>query len=238
MSATSTDPVTCTMEDGVAVVRLDDGKVNVISHQVIELVHGALDEALASGSSVAVIGREGKLSAGFDLTEMTAGPSHAAALVGAGGRLLMRIYGHPQPVVLGVTGHALAAGALLALSCDTRIGGDGPAKIGLNETAIGMGLPIFAVELARDRLSPTAFTAATIQGQVFDPAGAVVAGYLDRLVPLDQVEGQARDDAGRLAQLRRGAVSHTKGRARQRTIDHILATLAEDIAATGMPEPR
>ena len=65
----------------------------------------------------------------------------------------MRIYGHPQPVVLGVTGHALAAGALLALSCDVRIGGDGPAKIGLNETAIGMGLPHYAVELAQARLS-------------------------------------------------------------------------------------
>src|SRR6187200_2958385 len=148
-------PLTCTIEDGVAVVQLDDGKVNVISHRVIELLHGALDDAEASASSVAIIGRDGKLSAGFDLTEMTAGAAQAAALVGAGGRLLMRIYGHPQPVVLGVTGHALAAGALLTLSCDTRIGGDGPAKIGLNETAIGMGLPHYAVELAEARLAPS-----------------------------------------------------------------------------------
>ncbi len=103
---------------------------------------------------MAIIGRDGKLSAGFDLTEMTAGIERTQALVGAGGHLLMRIYGHPQPVVLGVTGHALAAGALLCLSCDVRIGGDGPAKIGLNETAIGMGLPHYAVELAQERLNP------------------------------------------------------------------------------------
>ncbi len=150
------DPLTVTIEDGVTVVRLDDGKVNVISHRLIELLHEALDRAVEETTAVAILGREGKLSAGFDLTEMTAGPSHAAALVGAGGRLLMRIYGHPQPVVLGVTGHALAAGALLTLSCDTRIGGDGPAKIGLNETSIGMGLPHFAVELAEARLASVA----------------------------------------------------------------------------------
>ena len=119
------------------------------------------------------------------------------------------------------------------LASDTRIGADGPFKLGLNEVAIGMGLPIFAVELARDRLSPRHFTAATVQGQVFDPAGAV-----DRLVPADELEAAARDEAGRLAQLRRGAVGHTKARARQATVDHIRATLAEDMAATGMPEPR
>ena len=140
----------------MAVVRLDDGKVNVISHRVIELLHAALDRSLEEATAVAIIGREGKLSAGFDLTEMTAGIERTKALVGAGGHLLMRIYGHPQPVVLGVTGHALAAGALLALSCDVRIGGDGPAKIGLNETAIGMGLPHYAVELAQERLSTRA----------------------------------------------------------------------------------
>ncbi|MGK2948559.1 MAG: enoyl-CoA hydratase-related protein, partial [Acidimicrobiales bacterium] len=144
-----TDPVTCKIEDGVAVLRLDDGKVNVVSHRVIELLHAGLDRATEEARAVAIIGREGKLSAGFDLTEMTAGIERTRALVGAGGKLLMRIFGHPQPVVVAVTGHALAAGALLTLACDTRIGGDGPAKIGLNETAIGMGLPVYATELAQ-----------------------------------------------------------------------------------------
>src|SRR5262249_32642829 len=74
MAEDTTDPVTCTIEDGVAVLRLDDGKVNVVSHRVIELVHAGLDQALEEASAVAIVGRAGKLSAGFDLTEMTAGP--------------------------------------------------------------------------------------------------------------------------------------------------------------------
>lgn len=230
------DPLTCTIEDGVAVLRLDDGKVNVVSHRVIELVHESLDRAVADARAVAIVGREGKLSAGFDLTEMTAGIDRARALVGAGGRMLMRIFGHPQPVVAAVTGHALAAGALLALACDTRIGADGPAKIGLNETAIGMGLPRYATELATARLTPTHLTRSAVQAEIYDPAGAVEAGYLDRVVPAAECEATAVAEARRLGQLRTGAYSHTKLALRQPIIDRVLAGLDADMETIAAPE--
>ena len=236
MSDTSSpDPVSCTVEDGVAVVRLDDGKVNVVSHRVIELVHAALDEAIDAASSVAIIGREGKLSAGFDLTEMTAGIERTQALVGAGGRMLMRIYGHPQPVVLGVTGHALAAGALLALACDTRIGGDGPAKIGLNETAIGMGLPHYAVELAQARIAPAHLLRAAVQAEIYDAAGAVEAGYLDRVVPAVEVEAVTIAEARRLGALPGGAYRHTKLALHQALIDRVLPNIDADMEKITAP---
>ena len=182
------DPLTVTIEDGVTVVRLDDGKVNVISHRLIELLHGALDRAVEETTAVAILGREGKLSAGFDLTEMTAGPSHAA---GAGGRRRPAPHAHLRaPPARGPRGDRPrpGRGALLTLSCDTRIGGDGPAKIGLNETSIGMGLPHFAVELAEARLASSHLMRATVQAEIYDAPGAVEAGYLDRVVPAADVE--------------------------------------------------
>src|SRR3546814_11451156 len=104
MTETATTlPVTCTIEDGVAVLRIDDGKVNVVSHQVVELLHAGLDQATAEARAMAIIGRPGKLSAGFDLTEMTAGIGRTRALGGAGRRLLMRTSAHPQPVVVAAT---------------------------------------------------------------------------------------------------------------------------------------
>jgi enoyl-CoA hydratase len=230
-------PVTTTIEDGVAVLRLDDGKVNVVSHALIELVHAGLDQALAEARAVAIIGREGKLSAGFDLTEMTAGIDRTKALVGAGGRLLMRIFGHPQPVVVGVTGHALAAGALLVLSCDTRIGTDGPAKIGLNETAIGMGLPVYAFELAQARLAPAHLTRAAVQAEIYDPAGAVEAGYLDQVVAAADVERATIDEARRLGQFSTRAYAHTKGLLRQPVVDRVLAGLDADMDSITAPQP-
>ena len=234
--APTPDPVTCTIEDGVTVLRLDDGKVNVVSHRVIELLHAGLDRALAEASAVAIIGREGKLSAGFDLTEMTAGIERTRALVGAGGKLLMRIFGHPQPVVVAVTGHALAAGALLTLSCDTRIGGDGPAKIGLNETAIGMGLPRYATELAQARLAPAHLTRGAIQAEIYDPAGAVEAGYLDQVVPAAECEATAIAEARRLGQFRTGAYSHTKLALRGELIERVTAGIDADMVAMVAPD--
>ena len=230
-----TAPLTCTIEDGVAVVRLDDGKVNVVSHRLIEGFHAALDRSLAEATAVAVIGREGKLSAGFDLTEMTAGLDRTRALVGAGGRLLMRIFTHPQPVVVAVTGHALAAGALLALSCDTRIGAEGPAKIGLNETAIGMGLPRYALELAQARLSPAHLTRAAVQAEIYGPDGAVEAGYLDRVVPADACEATAIEEARRLGALPGSPYAHTKRGLRTAIADRVLAGIDADMERMTAP---
>ena len=126
-----------------------------------------------------ITGRQGKFSAGFDLATMTESTESMRELVTAGAQLLMRLYGFGLPTVAACNGHALAAGALVLLSCDRRIGAEGPAKIGLNEVAIGMALPIFAVELARDRLQPAQLTPALMAARIYDPAGAVDAGYLD-----------------------------------------------------------
>jgi enoyl-CoA hydratase len=230
--------LTYELDGPVAVLRLDDGKANAIGPDTVTALDEALTRAETEAGALLIVGREGKLSAGFDLSVMTSGVEAMRGLVQSGAELLVRLYASPLPTVTACTGHALAMGCLLLLATDTRIGAEGPFKIGLNEVAIGMGLPIFAVELARDRLTPPAFTAATIQGQVFDPEGARAAGYLDRLVPADQIESTALETAATLAELRRGAVGHTKVRARQRTIDHVLATLEEDMAATGMPDPR
>lgn len=224
-------PVTVTIDDdGVAVVRMDDGKANALSHAVIDLLHGALDTAERDARAVCFVGREGKLCAGFDLSVMTAGPDATRGLVKAGGELLMRLYGHPQPTVVAVTGHALAAGALFILSCDTRIAADVPAKIGLNETAIGMGLPRYGVELARERLSKRSFTAAVLQARIYDPAGAREVGYVDQVVPAADVESVAIAEAARLGQFRTGAYSLTKSQMRRFVIADVLADLDADMA--------
>jgi enoyl-CoA hydratase len=223
-------PLATTIEDGVAVLRFDDGKVNVLSHAAIDAFESALDRTAAEARATCIVGREGKLSAGFDLAIMTGEPEGVVRLVSRGAELLTRLYLHPQPVVVAVTGHALAAGALLVLVCDVRIGADVPAKIGLNETSIGMPLPQFAVELARDRLTPAALVRATLAAEVYDPAGALEAGYLDRVVPADEVIGTAIAEANRLGAYRPGAYARTKEVLRRATVDRVEAGAAADMA--------
>lgn len=227
-------PLQVTLDEGVAVLHLDDGKANAISHEVIGLVHDALDRSLEEAGAVALVGRPGRFSAGFDLSVMTAGDQPMQELVLAGAELLLRLYGHPQPVVAACTGHALAGGALLLLAADSRIGAAGEHRIGLNEVAIGMALPVFAVELARDRLATTELTAATVQAKEYGPDAAVAAGYLDAVVPADEVVTAAVAEARRLGEMRRGAVAQTKKRLRSATLQRIRATLDEDVAGLQM----
>jgi len=216
-------PVTTTIEDGVAVLRFDDGKVNVLSYEAIEALDAWLDQAEAEATAVCLTGRPGAFSAGFDLSIMTTGIENALALVTAGGKMMLRMYLHPQPVVGAVTGHALAGGALLSATCDVRIGADRASKIGLNEAQIGMSLPAFAVELARDRLDPRAFVRATLLGEVFDPHGAVDAGWLDKVVPEESCVDEAIAEARRLGGLSQAAYATTKRMLRQATIDRTAA---------------
>jgi enoyl-CoA hydratase len=219
------DALLTTIEDGVAVVRLDDGKANALSMSLIGDLHEALDTASKEATSVCLVGNAKALCAGFDLSVMRGGFEGMVELVRTGGELLMRLYGHPQPTLAAVTGHALAAGALLVLACDTRVSGDAPAKIGLNEVAIGMTLPTFAVELARDRLSKRYLTRATVEGEIFSPEGALAAGYVDMIVAADECERSAIDVARRLGQLDANAYAGTKQALRGATIERVRPTL-------------
>ena len=167
---------------GVLICHLDDGKANALSNDMIIAISGAIAEAEGDDSIHAVVlhGREGKFSAGFDLTVMLAGDMAAMTdLVANGGELCRSIYAAKVPVVAACTGHALAAGALILLACDVRIGADQPCKIGLNEVAIGMTLPDWALTLAGERLSKRHLQRAIPTARITDASGAVDAGYLD-----------------------------------------------------------
>src|SRR6478752_4232223 len=217
---------TYAVEDGIAVLTLDDGKVNVISHGVLDAIGDALDRAQDEARALVIAGRPGgAFSAGFDLTTMTESTESMRGLVTRGAETFMRLYGYRLPTVAACTGHALAAGALLLLSLDQRVGTDGKAKIGLNEVQIGMGLPIFAVEMARERLTTAELAPATTQARIYDPAGAVAAGYLDRVVPAEDLLAEAIADAQRLGELRTGAYARTKAVLRESVIGYILDTL-------------
>jgi enoyl-CoA hydratase len=154
-----------------------------------------------------------------------------ARLLEAGARLCHRVYLHPQPVIAGCTGHALALGALLLASCDLRVGAEGPYKLGTNEVAIGMALPRFGVEIARDRLSKRHFQVAVQHARVYDPAGAVEAGWLDELVAPDAVEATAVAHATDLAAtLHPGAFARTRTNTRGAVGEAILEGLDLDLA--------
>ena len=219
-------PVSLTIENDVALIRMDDGKANAINLDMLTALNEALDKAEAGAKAIVLSGREGRFSGGFDLKAFaTIGAEGVGKMLDQGGELLLRLYGGPLPVVAACTGHAIAMGVFILMACDTRVGAAGDYKIGANETATGMNLPIFALELARARLNPAHMTRAMVQAFIYDPDGAVEAGFLDMTVDLGAVEAQALAIAGQLATLPTGAYAWNKNAMRKSTLDRIKASI-------------
>lgn len=224
-----TELVRYRLEGDTAIVDMDDGKANALSDAMIEALLAALTRAEAEAKAMVLVGRQDRFCAGFDLRVMMSGPDQACALLRRGSDLLLRLYGASIPLVVACTGHAVAGGALVVLTGDVRIAAAGAFRIGLNEVAIGLPVPVLAMELARDRLLPTALTRATLLAHIHTPEEALAAGYVDELAAPDQVVPRALAEAARLAALGRTPFIATKQRLRGRTIAHIRDTLEDDL---------
>ena len=215
------------IDNGVALIELDDGKKNAVTLDAANQILEALEEAEAAADAVVLAGRPGAFCAGFDLATMTSGDQGAIGkLAGAGARILLQLYGTGKPVVAACTGHAFTIGALWLLAIDTRIGEEGPYKFGMNETAMGMVLPDWAIEPLKARLNPTLFLPVVAQSVTLDPATAVSAGFLDKLVPSGQALDAALAAARELAKLPASAYAGNKLVPRQRALEIMSAGVA------------
>ncbi|MEI7617166.1 MAG: crotonase/enoyl-CoA hydratase family protein [Actinomycetota bacterium] len=234
----TSEHVSVERRDSVLVVHLDDGKANALSSSMIAAIGAALDQAESDDSIGAMVlhGREGKFCAGFDLSVMRGGDISAMAnLVCDGGELVSRLYGSSIPVVAACTGHALAAGALLLLGCDVRIGADVDCKIGLNEVAIGMVLPDWAFNIAIERLSRRHLQLAVATARITDARGAVDVGYLDEVAPVDAVLDVAVARATELATLSGRAYAGTVRALRGELLAEMATQIASDRAMGRVP---
>jgi enoyl-CoA hydratase len=220
--------VTTDIQNDIALITMDDGKANAINFDMLAALNDALDKAEASAKAIVLAGRENRFSGGFDLKAFaTLGGERVYKLLDGGAELLLRLYGGPLPVVAACTGHAIAMGTFILHACDTRVGASGDFKLGANETITGMNLPIFAIELARARLNPAHMTRAMVQAFIYDPAGALEAGYLDMLVTPEKVVATATTIAEQLAELPGSAYAYNKGAMRKGTLDTIRASIGK-----------
>lgn len=223
-------PVSYRLDDSIATITMDDGKVNALSLQMLQELDKSFDQAATDHAVVILTGRDGVFSAGFDLSVLRGGGPDALAMLQAGFRLAERILSFPTPVVIACPGHAIAMGVFLLLSGDYRIGVLGPYKLMANEVAIGLTMPRAAVEICRQRLSPASFNRAVILAEPFPPEDAVPAGFLDRVVEPSNLEGASRSVATQLGTLNMNAHAATKLRARDATLTALRTAIEADDA--------
>lgn len=226
------DVVTYERTGRSARIRMDDGKVNVMGVAMLSALHRAFDRAAEEHAVVVLSGRETIFSAGFDLKVFKAGDAEESRrMLRLGAELALKILSFPTPVITVTTGHAYPMGAFLMLAADWRIGAEGEWRTGLNEVQIGLTVPRFALEVARQRLTPPYFSRTAVTGEMFGPDEALKAGFLDELAPTAGLTAAVDAAAERMARLDLAAHAATKRQARAGAIAAVRAAIDEELVS-------
>jgi enoyl-CoA hydratase len=213
-------PVQYSLKDSIAVIRMDDGKVNALGPTMQQALGEAIDRADSDNAGALVItGNERVFSGGFDLKILTSGEAQPAIDMLRGGfELAYRLLSYPKPVVMACTGHAIAMGAFLLSSGDHRVAAHA-YNIQANEVAIGMVIPYAALEI----MTQSAYQQAAGLAKTFFGETALAAGFVDEIVLPEMVVDRAEEAAREFAGLHQHAHAATKLRARADALKAIRA---------------
>lgn len=222
-------PVQYTLKDQLAIIRIDDGKRNALSPEVLRAIYQALDRAESDRAIVILTGRESVFSAGFDLNVMKRGGMNALRMLRLGYSLTARVLTYPYPIIVACNGHSLAMGVFLMLSADYVIGTHGDFKIAANEVAIGMPMPRVAAAMLRHRLNPAAFQRAVTLSKYFDVESAQRAGFFDEVVEATELISRANACAREFGELSPGAHRKSKRRIRAALVRRIRFSVPLDL---------
>ena len=215
--------------DGVALIKLDDGKANALSLPMQQAFNLALDQAQQAKLPVVITGRSGILSAGFDLKTLAASGQPAVDMLNGGIEIALRLLSFETPVVIACGGHAIAMGVFLLQCGDYRIGVAGNFKYSANEVAIGMTMPWSTIEILRQRLTPAALCRAVLLAETFTPTNGVENGLIDRIVTTEsELLPAALETAKSFSALNAVAHAASKNRLRSQVVAAIRDGLAKD----------
>jgi len=196
-------------DDGVAVVTLNNPKVNALSQQLLaRLYQVALELAEQPPGAVVITGGERIFAAGADISQF-GGPDEAAAITEGFHRALDAVADIPRFVIAAVSGYALGGGCELALACDYRIvaerGVFGQPEILLGIIPGGGGTQRLARAVGASRAKELCLT-----GRQVKSAEALRIGLADEVVPTEQLHERALALAAEVAKGASVAQSLTK----------------------------
>ena len=173
------------IEDRIALITLDDGKMNIINWDFLNELNGALDRAITdqAGALILTSGQPGIFSAGLDLKFLPSLTflgyykfSHAFA------ETMLRLYQFPIPTIAAYAGHAIAGGALMSFACDRCITVDGPYRIQMNEVVNKMVIPSWISLICRSSIPHRWQKEALLHARAYSPREAFERGILDTLI--------------------------------------------------------
>ncbi len=189
--------------DGVAVITLDNPKVNALSSALLTQLKAVAEDLHANPpGAVVVTGGDRLFAAGADISEF-GGPHEAAVIGGLFVSTLDAIAAIPRMVIAAVSGFALGGGCEVALACDIRIVSE-RAKFGQPEILLGIIPGGGGTQRLARLVGPSRAKDIILSGRQVDAQEALRIGLADEVVASEALHDRAIE---RAAELARGAVA-------------------------------
>jgi enoyl-CoA hydratase len=184
--------------DGVAVVRLDNPKVNALSSTLLRQLEAAAT-ALTDDppGAVVVTGGDRLFAAGADISEF-GGPDEARTVGGAFHNALDAVAAIPRVVIAAVSGFALGGGCELALACDLRVVSE-KARFGQPEILLGITPGGGGTQRLARLVGPARAKSMILTGRQVGAEEALRIGLVDEIVAPDALHDRALGLAAELA---------------------------------------
>ena len=192
--------VRLTQSDGLLAIRMARPKANALNSELLTELREAIGTAAADTSvRGAVLASEvpGIFSAGFDAREIFPyGAAEIKTFFGSFTELCHAMLDLPKPLGAAIEGHAMAGGAILTLTCDLRVMGEGDYGFALNEINLGLVLSQGILQMAVAAMGVAAARELFLEGAAIAPARALAIGLVSELVPagkaFERVEERVR----------------------------------------------
>jgi len=185
--------------ENVAIVRLNNGVINAINTEFVDDLSQAIHQVKTEFQAMVLAGGTKFFCIGLDLPVLL-----KLDRAGMGkfwdkfDQVIADLYTVPIPTVCAVAGHAVAGGAILALSCDYRFVASGRKYFGLNEIKIGVPVPYLPALILRQIVGDRAATEVVYRGELIEPQAALEIGLVDEVFAENDLEEQA---VGKIAEL-------------------------------------
>ena len=184
----------------VLILRLNNTVTNAISPDLLDEFTKALQKIENQFEGMILAGGKKFFSIGFDLPDLL-----------KQNRVAMKKYFHkfnesvlklftlPLPTVCAISGHAIAGGNILALTCDYRFSVSGKKFIGLNEIKLGVPVPYLADLMLRQIIDHRSADKMLFGGDFMTTSEAKRIGLVDEIYSEEEVEAKAAEKVSEIA---------------------------------------
>ncbi|MCB2148397.1 MAG: enoyl-CoA hydratase/isomerase family protein [Deltaproteobacteria bacterium] len=198
-------------QDHIAILRLNSGPANPISSQMVDELSETLVSLKGTARGMALCGGDQFFSVGFDLPEVLKFDRPAMGdFLERFNQLCLDLFTAPFPTVCALSGHAVAGGNILALTCDYRYAASGEKKIGLNELKLGVPVPYLADMMLRHTIGNRYATQMIYSGEFMTFSDAKIIGLVDIVGPPDELEDFTMERLSQIASFQDQAFSAVK----------------------------